>query len=76
MKTYLFKVSNWHLLGPEHKNNQVLAQFAGVTLMRFRENAFEPCDPHLDDDDAEWKQYVICTFGKENQSRKVSTCNC
>lgn len=63
MKTYLFKVSNWHLLGPDHKNNQVLAQFAGVTLMRFRENALEPCDPHLDDDDGEWKLYVISKIG-------------
>ena len=63
MKTYLFKVSNWHVLGPDHKNNQILVQFPGVTLMRFRENALDPCDPHLFDDDAEWKQYVITKIG-------------
>ena len=63
MKTYLFKASNWHMIGPDHKNNQILAQFPGVTLMRFRENALDPCDPHLFDDDAEWKQYVITKVG-------------
>ena len=63
MKTLLFKMSNWHIRGTEHKNNLISAQFTGVTLMRFRENAIEACDPHLIDDDAEWKQYVITKIG-------------
>ena len=63
MKTFLFKINDWHKRGAETKNNLISAQFAGVTVMRFRENAIEACNPDLIDDDAEWKQYVITKIG-------------
>ena len=58
MKTYLMKISNWHLLNPSNGNNEIDIQFPGVTLMRFRENAIDPCDPKLTDDDSEWMEFV------------------
>ena len=58
MKTYLLKISNWHLLNPTNGNSQIDIQFPGVTLMRFRENAIDPCDPKLTDDDSEWMEFV------------------
>ena len=58
MKTYLMKISNWHTLKPQNGNNEIRIQFPGVTLMHFRENAIEPCDPNLADDDSEWMEYV------------------
>ena len=63
MRKFLLKVSNWKYLSPTHNNNQITIQFPGVTLMRFRENAKDPCDPELDDDDFEWKQYVTRKIG-------------
>lgn len=79
MQTYLFKIADWHLLGFEHKNNKVTAQFPGVTLMRYRENALEPCDPKLIDDDTEWKKYVIskigCTPTYWNKNNGSKVCN-
>jgi hypothetical protein len=63
VRTFLFKVSNWKFLSPKHNNNQILVQFPGVTLMRFRETAVETCDPGVDDDDSEWKEYVIKKIG-------------
>ena len=58
MKTYLLKISNWQTLKPQNHNNQIDIQFPGVTLMRFRENAIDPCDPKLTDDDSEWMEHV------------------
>ena len=52
------KISNWHTLNPKNGNNEINIQFPGVTLMRFRENAIDPCDPKLTDDDSEWMEYV------------------
>ena len=86
VKTYLFKVADWDVLGPEHKNNQILVQFPGITLLRFRQNAKEACDPNLLNDDEAWKNNVIANIGcipiywnKTNKaycnSNKINYCN-
>lgn len=63
MRTFLMKIRNWHNLKPENGNNEMKIQFIGITLMRFRENAVEPCDPKLIDDDSAWRQYVDKQIG-------------
>ena len=60
---FLMKVSHWENLKPENGNNQILIQLPGVTVMRFRENADDACDPNLLDDDAKWKKEVVKTIG-------------
>ena len=52
MKIYFMKIKDWHLLKPLNGNNDIRIQLLGVTSMRFRENAIEPCDPKLVDDDS------------------------
>ena len=63
VKTYLTKITNWHTLRPENGNNEIRFNFQGVTLMRFRENAIDPCDPKLTDDDSEWMINVYKEMG-------------
>ena len=64
MKTFLLKVSNWKTLSSKNGNNHISIQFQGVTLMRFRENAVDPChSAHHEDDDSEWKEYVTQKIG-------------
>ena len=63
VKTFLTKISHWSSLKPENSNNEIRFVFQGVTLMRFRENAIDPCDPHLIDDDSEWRAHVEKKIG-------------
>ena len=63
MRTFLMKIRNWHNLKPANGNNQMKIQFIGITLMRFRENAVDPCDPTLIDDDSAWREYVDKQIG-------------
>ena len=58
MRTFLFKISDWENINPNKGNNQVLIQFSGVTLMRFRPNGVDACDSQLENDDDEWMEYV------------------
>ena len=43
--------------------NQYMISISGVTLMRFRDNAIDACDPETIDDDDEWKKRVAQKIG-------------
>ena len=53
----------WNELRSENNNNYIEINFSGLTVMRLREDAVNPCDPTLLDDDAEWKKHATKTVG-------------
>ena len=63
LRNYIIRLNDWNELKSENNNNQILLLFSGLTVMRRRESAVDPCDPNLIDDDAEWKKYVIKEIG-------------
>ena len=63
IKNYIMKIKNWNELKSENHNNEIRITFSGLTVMRLRENAVDPCDPNMIDDDAEWKKHAIKAIG-------------
>ena len=63
IRKYMKKLNHWNELKSDNNNNHIVFSFSGLTVMRLRENAVNPCDPSLIDDDAEWKKHVIKTIG-------------
>ena len=61
MRKHLVKVKNWDRF--KDGNNLIMISFSGVTLMRFREHAVDPCNPNILDDDSEWKTRIFDEIG-------------
>ena len=63
IRKYMKKLNHWNELKSDNNNNHIVFSFSGLTVMRLRENAVNPCDPNLIDDDSEWEKHVIKTIG-------------
>ena len=63
IRNYVYKLKYWNKLKIGKNNNQVVLSFSGLTIMRRRENAVNPCNPELIDDDAEWKKHATKAIG-------------
>ena len=63
MKSFIHKIGHLEYVGPIYGNNQIDYQISSISLMRFRENANDRCDPKLIDDNAEWMAYVTNKLG-------------
>ena len=63
IRKYMKKFDHWNELKSDNNNNQIAFSFSGLTVIRLRENAVNPCDPNLIDDDREWKKHVIKIIG-------------
>ena len=63
IRKYMKKFNHWNELKSDNNNNHIVFSFSGLTVMRLRENAVNPCDPNLMDDDTEWEKHVIKSIG-------------
>ena len=65
IRRYVMKIRRkyWNQIKSKNNNNYVMISISGLTVMRFRENDVDPCDPTLIDDDAGWKKHATKAVG-------------
>lgn len=56
---YLHKIRDFHGLTQEQSNNMVTIDLSYLSVMKRREDANDPCDINLQNDDDKWLQYAI-----------------
>jgi len=56
---YLYKIRGFYGISQATRTNQIVLDLNAINLIHARDDANEPCDENLEDDDSEWAKQVI-----------------
>ena len=60
---YIYKIRRFSGISKHTSTNLIVLDLNSISVIQSREDANEPCDGNLEDDDAQWMRHVVETAG-------------
>ena len=60
---YVYQIRSFSGISKATSTNMIVLDLNSISVIKAREDANEPCDANLEDDDAEWMRHVVETVG-------------